>query len=91
MMSDKNPNKNRSGPNPVKEEQIDGGRPRVDKGERSAFKVGQKVYVQNVGRVLQGPYLVETVPRAKVYTLCDGDMNSVNGGAEFGENDLVPA
>ncbi|KAI1211533.1 uncharacterized protein F4807DRAFT_418081 [Annulohypoxylon truncatum] len=69
----------------------DGGRPRIDKtGLKSKFRPNDRVYLQT-GRALQGPFLIESVLRPQIYTLCLENGEKANGGAEVAENLLTLA
>ena len=49
------------------------------------------MYLSINGQGLRGPYLVESVPRERKYTLCYDTGEAVNGGEEVEEKDLTQA
>lgn len=57
---------------------------------KNKYVKGDKVYMQ-VGRALQGPYIVESIVQMGQYTLCDESGNRVNNGAVVQEKDLTSA
>lgn len=54
---------------------------------QSNFSVNDKVYLK-AGRGLTGPYLIQAVVRAQVYTLCETNGDVANSGVGVRESDL---
>ncbi|KAI1391629.1 uncharacterized protein F4822DRAFT_427485 [Hypoxylon trugodes] len=69
---------------------MDGGRPRIDKGDVSKFWAHDQVYLID-GRGLVGPYKILAVVRTKVYTLCTLQGQPVGNDAEYAESQLQAA
>ncbi|KAJ5626995.1 hypothetical protein N7528_004422 [Penicillium herquei] len=63
--------------------------------KRSKFGVGDKVnligYNQSGGEILEGPYLIETVPSPKHYTLCTEEGRRVQSGRVVKQEQLKEA
>ncbi|PMD31748.1 hypothetical protein L207DRAFT_519098 [Hyaloscypha variabilis F] len=57
--------------------------------EKSAFSVGDSVYVTSADGQKKGPYLIETVVGGGKYTLCHPDtFKSYENGAQVDKSEL---